>query len=195
MDNRYNTELVERFRKGEIILEAPIWLGNAFYKKHLIAISDQNVEGGWTYYWIDSGFLHFGDHNPFNKEAVKLTDFINEVDVVVDTEEGLEKIVDDNFKDTISMIESFNYEVRKLADGEIRRGTKVWCRDAEENTWYEKIYLFSQNELPLPHCVLSGDLIQWYRFATTSDPYAVPKLTRKEICDKFGIDNFEIVED
>ena len=209
MDNRYNQELVERFRKREIILQFPDATKTRQDIADLQYLADKNRSGRYNYYEFSDYYNeipHYSRHLPvyplsdfINPQKTVINPFENEVvDVVVNTKEGLEKIVDDNLKDTIEMIESFNYEVRKLEPGEIRRGQKVWVRDNENEGWsrgnYE--YLLYKATGKYSHVVIDVNAnVFIYSFVTTSDPYAVPKLTRKQICDKFGIDNFEIVED
>lgn len=193
MDNRYNQQLVEKFRKGEIVLEFPHINPT---RQDLVDLHEISQKPEWTGE-SEVYFLPY-EGTYLNRLKIPLSDFIENVDVVVNTKQGLEKIVADNLKDIISMIESFNYEVRKLADGEIRRGTKVWVRYNEEEDWKLAEYLLFEPKLSeYQHKVFDKkhQNIFSYSFVTTSDPYAVPKLTRKEICDKFGIDNFEIVED
>ena len=196
MENRYNIDLVEKFRKGEIILEFPKETKTKQDVEDLQFLTDKNRSGGFPYYEAKNYYNEIPKYSS-RLPIVPLSQFINnQVDVVVNTttKDGLEKIVADNLKDTIEMIESFNYEVRKLAEGEIRRGTKVWCRDSEGNKWYEKKYLFQENELELSHCVLSGNMIQWYRFATTTDPNSIKQIKRSDILEKFDCDKFEIID-
>lgn len=197
MENRYNIDLVEKFRKGEIILEFPKETKTKQDVEDLQFLTDKNHSGVFPYYEAKNYYNEipkYSSHLPI----VPLSQFINnQVDVVVNTttKDGLEKIVADNLKDTIEMIESFNYEVRKLAEGEIRRGTKVWVSSGDK--WFEREYLLFDNSCQeYKHVVLDRkhDVVSNWLFATTTDPNTVKQIKRSDILEKFDCDKFEIID-
>lgn len=200
MENRYNIDLVEKFRKGEIILEFPVANATKQDIDDLCEITQQFYMGHYPYYSnnkfpnSENKFSHYVN---VSEKTVKLRDFINQpVDVVVNTKDSLEKIVADNLVDTISMIESFNYEVRKLAEGEIRRGANVWVKFATNPAeWIRCEYIAYEDRCPVSHVVLlNGSNIKLAIEATTTDPNSVKQIKRSDIMDKFDCSNFEIID-